>query len=58
MEKLTNQQYRFICELLWGGSPVDKVWAEGTRMFKDNAEKIRKTYPQLDKSFFEKSITS
>lgn len=22
--KLTNQQYKFVCEILWGGAPVEK----------------------------------
>lgn len=52
-DKLTNQQYKFICELLWGGVPVDKQWAMGTNLFKENATKILEKYPMLDKSFFE-----
>jgi len=52
-EKLTNQQYKFICELLWGGSPVDRSWAEGTKLFELEAPKILEKYPMLDKSFFE-----
>ena len=53
MEKLTNQQYRFICELLWGGAPIDRKWAEGTKIFQENSPKILEKYPMLDKSFFE-----
>ena len=53
-KKLTNQQYRFVCELLWGGVPVDRSWAEGTSLLKQNASKILEEYPMLDKSFFEK----
>jgi len=52
-EKLTNQQYRFICELLWGGPPVDRDWGEGTNLFKQESIKILEKYPMLDKSFFE-----
>lgn len=51
--KLTNQQYRFICELLWGGPPVDRPWAEGTPLFQREAPLILEKYPMLDKSFFE-----
>lgn len=51
--KLTNQQYKFICELLWGGPPVDRDWAEGTKLFESEAPKILTKYPMLDKSFFE-----
>lgn len=51
--KITNQQYKFICELLWGGVPVDRGWAEETRYFKTEAPKILEMYPMLDKSFFE-----
>lgn len=57
-KKLTNQQYRFVCELLWGGAPTDRIWAEETKMFKDNAPKILAEYPMLDKSFFEKHKTN
>jgi hypothetical protein len=51
--KLTNQQYKFVCELLWGGVPVDRIWAEETRLFKQEAPIILEKYPMLDKSFFE-----
>ncbi len=53
LNKLTNQQYKFVCELLWGGVPVDKQWATGTNLFKENVTKILEKYPMLDKSFFE-----
>lgn len=52
--KLSNQQYKFVCELIWGGSPVDRDWAEGTKIFQTNAPLILEKYPMLDKSFFEK----
>ena len=48
--KLSNQQYRFVCEMLWGGVPVDKTWAEETAIFKANAARIIQEYPLLDKS--------
>lgn len=51
--KLTNAQYKFVCELLWGGVPVDKDWAIGCNLFKAEAPKILTLYPHLDKSFFE-----
>ena len=51
--KYTNQQYKFICELIWGGVPIDKQWAEETRLFKEQAPVILENYPMLDKSFFE-----
>ncbi len=50
--KYSNQQYKFICEILWGGSPIDRIWAEGTNLFKAQADKILEKYPMLDKSFF------
>lgn len=53
--KLTNQQYKFICEILWGGVPVDRDWAEGTKFFEAEAPKIIEKYPMLDKSFFEQN---
>jgi len=51
--KLTNQEFKFVCELLWGGVPEDKKWAEETTIFKQESVKILKLYPMLDKSFFE-----
>lgn len=54
-KKLTTQQYRFICELLWGGVPVDRIWAEETKMFQTQAPLILAEYPMLDKSFFKTS---
>ena len=54
MNKLSNQQYRFVCELIWGGAPVDRNWAEGTKLFQQESPKILVEYPMLDKSFFEK----
>ncbi|HWY33354.1 MAG TPA: hypothetical protein VNX68_01830 [Nitrosopumilaceae archaeon] len=53
--KYTNQQYKFICELIWGGTPVDKSWAQGTKLFIAEAPKILEKYPMLDKSFFEQN---
>jgi hypothetical protein len=54
MEKLTKQQYKFVCEILWGGPPIDREWAESTPLFQREAPKILQEYPMLDKSFFEK----
>ena len=54
--KYSNQQYKFICEMLWGGVPVDRNWAEGTNLFKSEANKILEKYPMLDKSFFKKEL--
>lgn len=51
--KLTNKEYVFVCELIWGGAPVDRVWAEETPIFKEKAPKILKQFPKLDKSFFD-----
>jgi hypothetical protein len=51
----TNVQYKFICELIWGVVPIDKNWALESDMFKNNASKILKKYPHLDKSFIEVS---
>jgi len=53
--KLTGAQYKFICELLWGGVPVDRSWAEETKIFQTNAPIILAQYPMLDKSFFGES---
>lgn len=51
--KYTPQQYKFICELIWGGVPVDRKQAEESAYFKDRADKILEQYPKLDVSFFE-----
>ena len=51
--KLSTQQFKFICELLWGGVPVDRNLAEESALFKTEAPKILEKYPMLDKSFFE-----
>jgi hypothetical protein len=53
MEKITDKQYKFICQLLWGGAPTDKDWAMQTKKFEEEAPKILEKYPMLDKSFFE-----
>jgi len=50
---MKNNEYRFVCELIWGGVPVDRQWAEQTPIFINNAPKILEKYPMLDKSFFE-----
>lgn len=51
--KYTNQQHKFICELIWGGVPVDRKWVEDTTLYKDSAPIIIEKYPMLDKSFYE-----
>lgn len=51
--KLTNQQYKFICELIWGCTPIDRLWGEESSLFKSKAVDILEQYPMLDKSFFE-----
>ena len=53
---LNAKQYRFVCELLWGGAPIDRNWAEGTKLFTSQATKILEQYPMLDKSFFESYV--
>jgi hypothetical protein len=52
--KYSNQQFKFICELLWGGVPTNRYQAEESALFKSEAPKILAEYPMLDKSFFEK----
>ncbi len=49
-KKLTNQEYKFACEMLWGGVPVDRTWAEETNLFKTQAPLILAKYPMLDKT--------
>ncbi len=52
-KKLSNQEYKFVCEILWGCVPIDRIWAEGTKLFEVEAPKILTQYPMLDKSLFE-----
>jgi len=60
MEKLTDKQMRFVCELIWGNIPSDKnykmdrVWIEATPIFNQRASEILTKYPMLDKSFLMK----
>jgi len=61
MEKLTDKQMRFVCELIWGSIPADKNykmdrdWIEKTPIFNQRASEILEKYPMLDKSFFNES---
>lgn len=52
MEKLSNQQYKFVCELIWGHVPIDRIWAEESSLFKEKVTKLLLQFPYLDKSFF------
>lgn len=54
MKELTNKEFKFVCELIWGGVPVDRKWAEETAIFKEKAPKLLEKYPLLDYSFFKK----
>ena len=45
-----NKEYKFIAELLWGGVPVDRIWAEGTKLFQTEYKSILEKYPLLNKS--------
>lgn len=51
---LNKAQYKFVCELLWGGlptAPKEQIMESG--YFKTGAPILLEKYPQLDKSFFE-----
>lgn len=50
--KLTKSQYKFVSEMLWGGEPIDRAWAEETSIFKSNYEEILRKYPMLDRTDF------
>ena len=50
---VSSKEYKFICEILWGSVPIDRTWAESTKLFEVEAPKILDMYPMLDKSFFE-----
>lgn len=47
---ISNKEYKFVAEMLWGGVPVDKKWAIDTKIFKDNYKEILNKYPKLDGS--------
>lgn len=53
--KYTLKEYTFICSLIWGGAPVDRQWAEGTKIFIEEAPKIMQKYPHLDTDFYKKA---
>lgn len=61
MEKLSDKQVRFVCELIWGNIPInnkgkmDRDWIEKTPIFIHRAPEILAKYPMLDKSFFDKT---
>ena len=54
--ELTIQQYKFISELIWGNVPIDRIWAEETTIYKEQAPKLIEQYPMLDKSFFKNDL--
>lgn len=49
--KYTSKEHIFICELIWGGIPIDKTWAIGTKLYQEMAPKIMAKYPRLDIDF-------
>lgn len=51
--ELSFKQYKFCCELIWGVIPIDREWAEGTKLFQSESKIILEKYPKLDSSFFE-----
>lgn len=54
----SNAQFKFVCELLWGGVPVNRAEAEESTYFKSNVQLILDRYPSLDKSFFAEHANS
>jgi hypothetical protein len=28
-----NREEKFVCEMIWGGVPLDQEWAKGTNIF-------------------------
>jgi|LakMenEpi03Aug12_release.lakeMendotaPanAssembly.Ray.scaffolds.fasta_scaffold1021747_2 hypothetical protein len=55
--ELTNKQYTFICELIFGCVPIDKKWVLESQLFKSKVDDILTKYPKLDVSFFEEHKT-
>lgn len=55
---MNDKEFKFVCELIWGGVPIDeygkpdKQWADDKQIFKEKAPLLLERYPQLDESFF------
>lgn len=47
---MSEKTYRFCCKLIWGHVPLDKEWAMGTDIYKEESRKILSKYPFLEKS--------
>lgn len=39
-----NKDEKFVCEMLWGGVPVDVGWARETKMFQEGMKKFAEGY--------------
>ena len=34
--KSLSKEERFVCEMIWGGVPVDVVWVRNSKLFQEN----------------------
>ena len=41
MEKPLNKTEIFVCEMLWGGVPVDVAWVRLSKLFIDGMERYK-----------------
>lgn len=53
-----TKEEKFVCEITWGGRPIDSVWAKETGIFKANMNKFlngdyKDLYPEV-KQVYEK----
>ncbi len=39
MKKLTREE-KFVCEMIWGGVPVDEAWVRTSKYFQVGMEKF------------------
>ncbi len=53
--KINKKEYDFICSLIWGGSPVDILWATESKIYTEKSKEILEKYPKLDFDFFEEN---
>lgn len=41
MEKSLNKEEKFVCEIIWGGIPVDTVFVRNSKFFQESYRMFR-----------------
>jgi hypothetical protein len=41
-EKPLNKEEKFVCEMIWGGVPVDVVWVRNSKFFQENLKGFKR----------------